>query len=723
MQVRDVSVSSARREVLSKASIAIGGSLLFVAGFTVATARGVLDPGQFAGRLAASLDDERVARYVGDRLTDVVVAQKPDLIAVRPVIHSTMTAVVQSEPFRGVVRTAARSTHRAILEQGGRRVLLSLPDIGILLRSALQHASPALAAKVPPDLEARLASGETERRAASAVRLLGVAEQVRTGALASFWLGAVLVATGIAVASDRRRGLVRAGLALFAVGIGCVAVTPTGRLVAAAAFGDPALRGVAQGVWRAFYGNLRLAGLAIAAAGLLLAAMGGAVLEAADPVRRALDLVRRLSQVPARPPARFARALALFTVGAAIVIWPVEAAALAAAAGGLALAFVALRELSSLAGSVSPAAGTDRPRRWPAWVAAALATSAVGGALTWFARGGGTRTELAGLPQACNGAAALCGRRVDQVVFPGAHNAMSNAEIEGWMFPHHEHAIARQLQDGVRALLIDVHYGIRTGGRVKTDLDREGVSREEIEKAIGPEATAAAVRIRDRLVGGTEGDRGIYLCHGFCELGAYEVGPTLRAIREFLVQHPGEVVIVIFEDYVTPADLARPFAESGLLDFVYEGATAKWPTLHELISRNQRLIVFAESGRPGLAWLHPAFEAFQETPYTFRTAAEMTCRPNRGGTAGSLFQVNHWIETTPTPRPSNAAVVNAYDFLLSRARLCQRERRRLPNLVAVDFYATGDLLRVARTLNGLEDDSGPGKPEIRTTVSSPIPPR
>jgi hypothetical protein len=300
---------------------------------------------------------------------------------------------------------------------------------------------------------------------------------------------------------------------------------------------------------------------------------------------------------------------------------------------------------------------------------------------------------------------------------------MSNAEIEEWMFPHHEHAIARQLQDGVRALLIDVHYGIRTGGRVKTDLDREGVSREEIEKAIGPEATAAAVRIRDRLVGGKDGDRGIYLCHGFCELGAYEIGPTLRAIREFLVQHPGEVVIVIFEDYVTPADLARPFAESGLLDFVYEGTTAKWPTLHELISRNQRLIVFAESGRPGLAWLHPAFEAFQETPYTFRTAAEMTCRPNRGGTAGSLFQVNHWIETTPTPRPSNAAVVNAYDFLLSRARLCQRERRRLPNLVAVDFYATGDLLRVVRTLNGLEDDSGPGKPGIRATVSSPIPPR
>jgi hypothetical protein len=90
----------------------------------------------------------------------------------------------------------------------------------------------------------------------------------------------------------------------------------------------------------------------------------------------------------------------------------------------------------------------------------------------------------------------------------------------------------------------------------------------------------------------------------------------------------------------------------------------------------------------------------QETPYTFHAPAEMSCNPNRGGTQGALFQLNHWIETSPTPRPSNAAVVNAYDFLLARARRCQKERHRLPNIIAVDFYATGDLFRVARTLNG-----------------------
>ncbi len=54
------------------------------------------------------------------------------------------------------------------------------------------------------------------------------------------------------------------------------------------------------------------------------------------------------------------------------------------------------------------------------------------------------------------------------------------------------------------------------------------------------------------------------------------------------------------------------------------------------------------------------------------------------------------------PKPTNAAIVNAYDFLLGRARQCQQERAHLPNVVAVDFYRTGDLFRVVRTLNGLD---------------------
>jgi len=215
------------------------------------------------------------------------------------------------------------------------------------------------------------------------------------------------------------------------------------------------------------------------------------------------------------------------------------------------------------------------------------------------------------------------------------------------------------------------------------------------------------MRIRDRLAGKPEGPRGLYMCHGFCELGATALPAALERIHEFLVQNPSEVLLLVIEDYVSPQDLAGSFAESGLDGLVYRGqAGPPWPTLREMIDSRQRVLVLTESGRPGVGWLHPAFEVMQETPYRFTQPSELACTPNRGGTAGSLFLMNNWIDTTPAPKPSNAAIVNAYDALLARARACQGERGRLPTVIAVDFYRTGALFRVARALNGLAGPPG-----------------
>jgi hypothetical protein len=276
--------------------------------------------------------------------------------------------------------------------------------------------------------------------------------------------------------------------------------------------------------------------------------------------------------------------------------------------------------------------------------------------------------------------------------------------VPGWLFPQHERGLPSQLQDGVRALLIDVHYGIPVEGAVKTDLDREKTSREKLEEAVGKEGVDAAMRIRDRLVGKVEGPPGLYLCHGFCELGAAPLPAALRQVHEFLVQNPSEVLVFVVEDYVEPKDLAAAFAESGLDGLVYRRPPGPpWPTLREMIDARERVLVLIESGRPGVSWIHPAFEVMQETAYRFKQPSELSCAPNRGGTSGSLFLVNNWIDTTPAPKPSNAAIVNAYDALLGRARACEAKRKRRPNVIAVDFYRTGGLFKVARTLNGLAE--------------------
>jgi hypothetical protein len=172
-------------------------------------------------------------------------------------------------------------------------------------------------------------------------------------------------------------------------------------------------------------------------------------------------------------------------------------------------------------------------------------------------------------------------------------------------------------------------------------------------------------------------------------------------MRKFLVANPGEVLIIVIQDEsVSPPDIERCFQESGLIDFVYRGpAQPPWPTLRDMVESDQRVLVMAENQTAGVDWYHPAFKVLQETPFTFHDPSEFSNKPNRGGTGGSLMLLNHWIESTPTPKPSNAAIVNEREALLRRIRNFRRERGRLPNIVAVDFYNVGDLIPVVRELN------------------------
>ena len=100
------------------------------------------------------LDDPRVAAFVADRLTNAVLAEKPDLVAFRPIIAATAGGLVETAPFRAIVRSAVRTAHRSAVSTTGQRVLLSLPDVGVLVQSAVQSMSPEMADKIPPRLEA-----------------------------------------------------------------------------------------------------------------------------------------------------------------------------------------------------------------------------------------------------------------------------------------------------------------------------------------------------------------------------------------------------------------------------------------------------------------------------------------------------------------------------------------------------------------------------------------
>ena len=699
-------MTTARRGLpsfVSSALIAIGVALI-VLGVVLAEAhRSLLTPEGLAARAGAALADPRVSALVAQRATDAVLAAQPDLTAFRPVVAAVANATVSSPPFQHAIQASIRTAVAAVMSGASNKIALSLPDLGVLLRSAIAQANPALAERVPVRLRDAIAVLGEGRASRVVVDLLRLSRRLARFVTILLVTGALCLACGIALARDRRRAIFDASMHLVAAGVVLLVLRAAGGWFLATGGADPAGREALVGIWAAFTAGLRGWAMTLAFVGLVVAASAQSLLDRLSLTEAAGRLRRLALDPPGGAWGRLARSLIFVALGAATVARPREAMEWVALAAGGALVFLGVRETLSLLLAWASAGATtagEGPRGFGlprvALVGAVTAAAALG-AITLLRPPAPVAVVAAGL---CNGSAALCDRPVNQVTFAGAHNAMSAADVPGWMFPQHERGLATQLTDGIRAFLIDVHYGRPAASAVVTDLDADAGSRAKMEEAVGPEGVEAALRIRDRFAGGDLGPRGLYLCHGFCELGAQPLGPWLATLAGFLAQHPGEVVILVVEDYVSPADLAAEFEKAGLADQVYRGTgRAPWPTLRELLESRQRVIVMAESGRAGVPWLLPAFEVMQETPYKYRSPSEMSCAANRGGTGGSLFQINNWIDTTPAPKPSNAALVNAHDVLLARAQRCGEERGLAPTILAVDFYRTGDVVGVARALN------------------------
>ena len=311
----------------------------------------------------------------------------------------------------------------------------------------------------------------------------------------------------------------------------------------------------------------------------------------------------------------------------------------------------------------------------PALVAAGLLTASA--------------SATAAAPKTCNGEKALCSRTLDKVVLATTHNAMSAASL-GWSIPNQQVGIPEQLKAGIHGLLFDTYYAYKTADGKVSDVD-----------AKVPLPAGATKQV--------------YLCHVSCGIGATPLKDVLTAFAKHIKKNPNNVFVVVNEDYVTPKDFAAVVKSSGLLKYVYRGkTTGTWPTLSTMIRKKQQVVILSEGHSgvkiSGIPWYHLAYDGtVQETPYSWDTAPLITdpanwaasCRPNRGGTKGKLFLMNHWAPTF-APTPAGSEIVNATDALVGRAKECGAVRGKLPNLVAVDMFQSGGLFAAVKQLNALK---------------------
>jgi hypothetical protein len=289
-----------------------------------------------------------------------------------------------------------------------------------------------------------------------------------------------------------------------------------------------------------------------------------------------------------------------------------------------------------------------------------------------------------GLP-VCNGSDRLCERRFDQVVYATTHNAMA-ATLPPYSYSiliaNQCSGVPTQLADGIRALMLDVHW-VQPAGAPAPDL---------------------------------------VLGHSECDFGRQPLVEGLAEVREFLDASPGEVVAFLVETNAgtsgREAQIRDAFAASGLLPYAHAQAPGEpWPTLGEMIASGQRLVVLtddSDNGGCGAAdpcpwyqylWSSLAFE----TPFSNPNPAAFTCEDLRGQPGNDLFILNHFL-TQNTGSPFLARLVNFEPTFSRRVRDCWDFQRQVPNFVTVDYYELGDVLRVVGLFNYLWGQSGGASP-------------
>jgi len=693
-------------------------ALLVVAGFlfplvVVANWAGttIFDSDTFSERAVEPLDSQDVRKELARRLTEQLVrAGNQQAVNFRPAFELALEGVIDSDTFRAIFRNAVRRTHEAILAgQGGGQGIDLGASFAIITQSLQVSGGAGNAQQGQKGLNNSL-TDVTDR-----LDDLGIWDLEDTAgkiALAALLVGLAAAAGSIIVAEDRRRATRRLGFAAIAGGLSIVVLLFVANWFVGRQIDDSRLSSAMTGALGEVTDDLRLTGLWIAAYGVVLAAAAAPSGTRYTPA----EVWRRVRGWAERRRATTWGTILLAVIALFISIIfiqdPLGNFALLIRVAALWVGYLGIAEILRLVQRVA-AQTKERRSIWPR-IAIVGGTIVVIVSLITFGfilttRGAAKAAARSG-EQVCNGKKSLCDLRIDQVTFPGAHNAMSSSLYSGYLFAEHINTINDQLSAGVRAFLIDTYYGVPSSARIPgTDTSIVLTDRVATEAARAttkaevdedPAQAERAAQLAGRATPAADAQRGIYLCHNRCETGAVPFGTALNDFKLFLDTHPDDVVMTILQDATSPADTAAAIEAAGLSNRV---ATLRpgepLPTLRELIESGRTLLVFAERGDPGgPPWYHSAYEWFQETTYTFPNKKAFNCQPNRGSPDAPLFLINHWVSTSP-PDPGVGGAANARAVLEQRVDQCLTERGLAPTVIAADFAESGDLVSTVEAIN------------------------
>ncbi|KAJ1832416.1 hypothetical protein LPJ70_006569 [Coemansia sp. RSA 2708] len=320
----------------------------------------------------------------------------------------------------------------------------------------------------------------------------------------------------------------------------------------------------------------------------------------------------------------------------------------------------------------------------------------------------------------CNGHAELCSRSYRDVSFACTHNSYSYPPPHALPVLNQERNISQQLTDGVRAFMIDVvkHHPLAVES---SDTGIWGKITGAIGSWLGNNQSAQSSS--DPL-------EYVHLCHGSCAL--IDKGPlvdTLYVIRQFMDANPREIVTLIIENVsgFTPDELRPSFEQSGIATYAYAPDFAPrdthsgyaWPTLEQLIGKNQRLVTFLDDKADvaQVPYILPEWEYVVEIPYAnIHPVENFPCNQDRprDGVARDLVVMNHFVynratlagENIDTPLTAQQVKDHGYNELASLDTHWQTCKsvwgERALNFITLDYYdiGNGSIFQLVDQING-----------------------
>ncbi|KAF2740305.1 hypothetical protein EJ04DRAFT_600308 [Polyplosphaeria fusca] len=304
--------------------------------------------------------------------------------------------------------------------------------------------------------------------------------------------------------------------------------------------------------------------------------------------------------------------------------------------------------------------------------------------------------------RACNNSPLLCSQPYDTVTYLGAHDSpfLRDAASGFSSFGNQLLRTTTQLDAGVRLLSAQVHLASNN----------------------------------------VTGKRELHLCHTTCAL--FDAGPLrdwLIEVRMWMDTNTNDIITLLLvntagvdarelEGVYSEADIARLGYVPPRIDQpppLSNKTNPTWPTLNEMIDRNERLVSLVDPLMPDPAnapYLLDQHTFTWENTYAVTDPANFTCSPDRPANqtmygmlqSGRMFLMNHflyWQQAFGIQTP-DIRVVNDTNSWNSSGALgvhmvdCANQVTRQPAYVLVDFFNVGRAIASVDVFNKVSNPVG-----------------